>query len=49
MIKSNFNTEYHAPKCKVIALCPGAMYLEATSDPNKAGDKFNPVNDEEDY
>lgn len=31
MIKSNFNTEYHAPKCKVIALTLGASCLSVTS------------------
>ena len=45
MIKSNFNTEYHAPKCKVVALITGAMYLETTSqnygDANRAGKTLN--------
>lgn len=31
MIKSNFNTEYHAPKCKVIALTLGTPCLNSTS------------------
>ena len=31
MIKSNFNEEYKAPKCKVVALSLGAPCLSVTS------------------